>query len=159
MKKINSTFFLLFSLLLQQANASTFYISSKSGDDSRTNTQAQNQSTPWKLSNKIRGLALGAGDQVLFERGGNFPGTIQLGQGVTVAGVAGNPVVIGAYGTGAVPILNGAELISTAWTKYQGNVWVTSRVDTVEQLFVNGNSLTLARYPNTGTIPITTVTQ
>ena len=118
MKKINSTFFLLFSLILQQANAATYYITSKSGDDSRTNTQAQNQTTPWKSSNKIKGLALGAGDQVLFERCGNYPGTIQLGQGITVVGVAGNPVVIDAYGVEEVPMLTGAELITSAWTKY-----------------------------------------
>ncbi len=143
-----------FALPLQ---AATYYLSATSGEDSRTATEAQNLATPWRSLSKIEKLALGPGDQVLLERGGQYPGTLNLGKGAEVAGAAGNAVTVGAYGNGTVPELTGVRRISGAWTQHQGNIWVTSVTDSVVQLFLDGKTLTLARYPNKGTAPVTSL--
>ena len=145
------------AILSSPVFAVTYYLSSASGDDSRSAALAQNSATPWRSLSKIQGLSLGAGDMVLLERGGTYPGTMALGQGSTVAGAVGNPVTIGAYGTGAVPQITGTQSLSGAWALYQGNIWYTPVIGAVEQLFLDGNTLTLARFPNQGTVPITSV--
>nr|MDQ3003266.1 right-handed parallel beta-helix repeat-containing protein [Fibrobacterota bacterium] len=150
-------FFLSLLISMGQTQAATYYLSEATGDDARTAAQAQSQSTPWKSPAKIQGLSLGAGDQVLFESGGTYRGTLILGQGAAVAGAVGDPVTIGAYGTGNAPILSGTQSVTGTWTRYQGNIWSIAVTGSVEQLFLDGHTLTLARHPNRGTVPITDV--
>ncbi len=151
--------------LTSQAFSATYYFSSKTGDDSHTAAQAQNVSTPWKTLSKIQTLSLAAGDKILLENGGEYPGTLTLGP--TAIGENGNPITVSNYGTSSPdPILSGLKSVAGPWTIYpnknpllgsKSNIWVTKIPDTVEQVFWNSQSLTLARYPNLGSTPITKV--
>ncbi len=96
-------FTLLFFFFLNSAWATNFYFSTVSGDDSRTPTQAQNSSTPWKTLNKLNSYFknLQPGDAVLLKRGDTFYGSIT----VSKSGTAGSPIVVGAYGTGNKPVI------------------------------------------------------
>lgn len=62
------------------------------------------------------------GDSVLLKKGETFPGTIRM---VDVHGEAGNPVTIGAYGTGDAPVIEtrgqGIWLQETGSNSYAGN--------------------------------------
>ena len=83
--------------------AATYYFSSSSGDDSRSASQAQNSSTPWRTINKLNAIfsTLKPGDRVLFKRGDTFYGTIEVSE----SGSPGNPIVISAYDSGPLPVI------------------------------------------------------
>src|SRR5438094_4151506 len=96
--------------VLLHAQAATYYLSSVSGDDSRSASQARNPATPWRTVNKLNAYFsnLQPGDSVLFKRGETFYGQLDIGQ----SGTATAPIVISAYGSGAKPILTGFTTVS-----------------------------------------------
>lgn len=127
------------------AHATVYYISS-AGNDTHTGTTP---ATAWRTIDRLNQdtYSIVAGDQVLFERGGTYRGTIS----VAAYGTASAPVMIGAYGTGAAPVISGSMLV-TDWSQYSGNIWrayIGMGLD-VKYLFMNDQLMTLARYPNTG---------
>ncbi len=97
--------FLILALLVNTAFASTYYISSVSGDDSRSSSQAQNPATPWKTLSKLNSYfsSLNPGDIVLLKRGEVFYGSIRVNR----SGTESQPITISAYGSGAKPIISG----------------------------------------------------
>src|SRR5674476_1471227 len=105
--------FLIFNTI---ASATDYYISS-SGNDANNGLSS---STPWKTIAKVNSAfsLLKPGDRILFNRGNTFYGTIT----VTKSGSAGNPITIGAYGTGSNPIITGFTTVS-AWTNLGNNIW------------------------------------
>jgi hypothetical protein len=107
----------LFASYFNLANAKTYYFSAVSGDDSRTSTQAQNSSTPWKTLKKLNSFftSLQPGDFVLLKRGETFYGTITI----TKSGTSGSPIVIGAYGSGNRPIITSLVTLS-GWDPKSG---------------------------------------
>ena len=74
-KYILITIFLLSAIW---SNATNYYFSNTTGDDSRTSTQAQNPATPWKTLSKLNSFwsSLNAGDSVFFQRGNTYYGTV-----------------------------------------------------------------------------------
>lgn len=58
----------------------------------------------WATIGKVNATTLGPGDEVLFKRGGTWTGTTLT---VTGSGQSGAPILLGAYGTGALPIIDG----------------------------------------------------
>lgn len=80
----------------------TYYIDSVAGDDAASGTSA---AAPWKTVAGLEGLTLNPGDAVLFKRGGIF--TVDC-LTLTADGTAENPIVLGAYGEGALPLLTTA---------------------------------------------------
>ncbi|MBS1583845.1 MAG: right-handed parallel beta-helix repeat-containing protein [Bacteroidetes bacterium] len=127
------------------ASATTYYVS-PTGSDSNNGTS---QSTPWRTLDKLTQVqyTVVAGDQILFQRGGVYRGTLNIAG----YGTAAAPIVIGAYGAGAAPVISGGTQV-TGWTQHSGNIYKASLgtgVD-VKYLFSNGQAMTLARYPNTG---------
>ena len=133
------------------ANANTYYFSSSTGDDSRSSTQAQNPSTPWKTLSKLNSFfsSLNPGDVVLFMRGDVFPGSVTA----TKDGTAANPITFSAYGTGAKPVISGFYTVP-AWTNAGSNIWEsTSAVSSLSDLnmvVINGANTAMGRYPNSG---------
>ncbi len=108
--KYNILIFLI--LFYASTKANNYYLSSSTGDDSRTVLQAQNSATPWKTISKLNNFNnLQPSDSVLFQRGDTFYGTIAIAR----SGSLGNPITYGAYGTGANPVISGFTTIS-AWT-------------------------------------------
>jgi hypothetical protein len=141
------------------AGENTFYFSSTDGDDSRSESEARNPSTPWRTITKLNSIesSLAAGACVLFRRGETFTGSISI----SASGNDGSPITIGAYGTGPRPIVNGFATVSE-WSSLGGNIWESAdEVSTVADLnmvAVGGNNTPVGRMPKTGYWPITDAT-
>jgi len=138
-------FYLLFIIFLVfssiTVNATVYYVSA-TGNDSNSGT-SPNQ--PWKSLTKVNSFSPKPGDQILFNRGEEWIGTIT----VKASGSSGNPVIYGAYGTGSNPRIYGSQEI-TGWKLHSGNIYKATVNSNIEQLFVNDKRSRLARYPNKG---------
>src|SRR5664279_919094 len=138
---------LAFIIVSLTANATTYYFSA-SGDDANNGTSP---STPWKTLAKFNSIfsTKTAGDNFLFKRGDVFYGTITINK----SAVAGSPFTLGAYGTGANPVITGFTAV-TAWTNLSGNIWEsTNAVSTLAKcnmVVINGVNTPMGRYPSTG---------
>lgn len=128
------------------AHAKTYYVSN-SGND---NNSGLATSTPWKTIAKVNSFTgLVEGDKVLFNRGELFYGKLIISK----SGISGSPITIGAYGTGAKPVVTGFTSV-IAWTNLGSNIWEsTSAVSTLpytNMVAINGVNTAMGRYPNTG---------
>lgn len=146
MKKI---LFLLISFILFTSTAfsAVYYISSTGND----NNNGTDQSTPWQTINKVNSMmaSINAGDQILFKKGDKFYGTVT----VSKSGAAGNEIVVGSYGSGSLPEITGKKFI-TGWSVYSGNIYRAAFTDSVTHLYVNGELMTIARFPNAGFLTV-----
>lgn len=77
-----------------------YYVSSVHGNDKNDGTIAG----PFQTLEAVRQIRLHPGDQVLLERGSVFRGQYLH---LSAQGTEGNPIVIGAYGEGALPVIHG----------------------------------------------------
>ncbi|MCB0792861.1 MAG: right-handed parallel beta-helix repeat-containing protein [Flavobacteriales bacterium] len=125
------------------AGATVYYVS-PSGNDANNGTS---QSTPWRTLTRVQQAiyAMNPGDQVLFQRGGTFRGSFSVDK----SGTAGAPLVFGAYGSGASPVISGSVTVS-GWTDQGGGKWSTPLTSTPTYVFQNGQRMTLARTPDSG---------
>jgi hypothetical protein len=82
----------------EPAGLGTYYINPL-GDDNNTGTSP---SEAWQTIDKANQMIFQPGDQILFEGGKTFAGTLRLNE--FDSGVAGNPVTIGSYGSGRATI-------------------------------------------------------
>ncbi len=113
------------------------------GSDGNNGTST---STPWKTIDKVNSFTFVSGDAIYFRGGDTFFGQINVNQ----AGVT-----IGAYDVGThKPVITGAVQL-TGWTVYSGSIYVAQASSFVKNLYANGVQMTLARYPNSGFIYIT----
>jgi parallel beta-helix repeat protein len=142
----------LFSILTLslgiQANATNYYFSSSQGNDSRTSSQAQNSSTPWKSIDKLNSFAssLKAGDQILFKSGDTFYGAIST----TKSGTTSAPITFSSYGSGAKPVISGLTTVTT-WTSLGNGIYESNALPagtTINSVVINGNQYAMGRYPN-----------
>jgi hypothetical protein len=113
---------------LAQAGESgrTFYVSGVWGDDSADGLSAK---SPWRSLSKVNAAELRPGDKVLFQRGGSWRGTL-----VPRSGREGAPIVYGAYGEGARPLLLGSVSRNNPgdWHPEGDNIWATGKPTTVD---------------------------
>jgi hypothetical protein len=125
------------------SNATTYYVSN-TGNDSNSGLTI---SLPWKTISKVNTTTLKAGDQILFQRGGTFYGSLTIRQ----SGISGNPIVFGAYGTGSNPVVTGFTNVA-AWTNLGGNIWestsTVSTLSTCNMVTFNGVNTAMGRYPD-----------
>lgn len=129
-------------------NAANYYFSASTGSDAFTAVQAQNQATPWKTLTKLNAIigTLLPGDSVLFKRGDTFYGSFT----VNVSGTSVSPIVFGAYGTGAKPIISGLTALTT-WTAQGINKWEADCQtcgSSLNMLLFNDTIKHVGRYPN-----------
>ncbi len=152
MKKTLSLLFLALIICLTSAakTAITYYVSG-SGSDSNNGTST---STPWKTLDKVNSFTgFAAGDQILFNRGETFYGSLTI----KASGSSGSPITFGAYGSGAKPIITGFKAI-TSWTNLGSNIWESSSsvssLSYTNMVTVNSVNTPMGRYPNgTATLP------
>lgn len=125
------------------ANAKNYYISA-TGNDANSGTST---SSPWKTINKVNSYfaSMAAGDSILFKRGETFYGTIKVNK----SGTSTAPIVIGAYGTGAMPVISGMTSVSS-WTSAGTNLWKSNTLSNkdVSLLTINNALKPKGRYPN-----------
>ena len=84
------------------AAPTTYYVDASAGNDANAGTMAK----PWKSLAKVNGSDFGPDDQILFKRGGSWSGTLELSS----SGSTDHPIVVGAYGSGALPKIGGPVL-------------------------------------------------
>jgi len=141
-------FTLIFVFLLYSAQATNYYFSAVSGDDSRSPAQARNASTPWKTLGKLNSffINLQPGDAVLLKRGDIFYGSIRIAK----SGEPGLPIVIGAYGTGNKPVITSLVTLGR-WVSKGNGVWESYNSalgTTLNTVLINDVSQEMGRYPN-----------
>ena len=143
-KKLTTVLLLVLSFA---ANATTYYFAAN-GNDANNGTST---TTPWKTIAKFNSVfaSKSAGDNFLFNRGDVFYGRLNI----TRSGASGSPITIGAYGSGALPVISGFVAV-TSWTNLGSNIWEsTSTVSTasyINMVTVNGVNTAMGRFPNTG---------
>lgn len=85
---------------------------------------------PWKTLTKVNQTTFGSGDSINFKAGGSWTGTLRpLG-----SGVSGSPIVIGKYGSGSKPILNGGG-ISSSYTNTASDLCSSAVVCLLDQQY------------------------
>src|SRR3954464_16094178 len=126
--RVRTLFFIFVLALGIKANATNYYFSTSDGDDSRSSSQAQNSSTPWKSIDKLNSFFknLQPGDRVLFKRGDTFYGSIITAQ----SGISSAPIVLSDYGTGTKPVITGLTSV-TDWTNLGNGIYESGVLPTV----------------------------
>jgi parallel beta-helix repeat protein len=159
LKKRVTKYYLLLGLTLifivfSEVNlfAVSYYISN-SGDDSNsglTPTQA------WKTLAKVNRAFLKPGDQVLFDRGDNWTGTIKVNN----SGKVDSPIIYGAYGTGKNPVISGFTTVSE-WSSEGNGIYskVIYPESAPNMLIIDEVQYALGRYPNNTNLTFESVTQ
>jgi len=94
------------------AGQTTYYVSSSTGNDSNNGTSP---ATAWQTLFKISQATYNPGDAVLLKRGDTFEGQILD----SLYGSSGSPITIGAFGSGAKPIIYG-DLRGRTWIAISG---------------------------------------
>lgn len=149
MKKVYEIFFkkVVLSLVLTgfaMVGSATVYYVSNSGNDTNSGLTS---SLPWKTLAKVNATAFKAGDQILFQRGSVFYGSLTI----KYSGTSGSPIVFGAYGTGENPMISGFTAV-TSWNNLGSNIWESTSAVTalsaVNMVAVNGENTPMGRYPN-----------
>lgn len=131
------------------ANATNYYFSSSSGDDSRSASQAKSSSTPWKSISKLNSIfsTLQPGDAVLFKRGDTFYGSITIKK----SGTSSSPIVLGAYGSGSKPIITSLITLGS-WVSKGSGIYESGTtgftLSAVNMVLMNGSEQPMGRYPN-----------
>ena len=82
-----------------KAAGTSYYI-----DCSAATNGSSTQASPWNSLSNVSSYAFAAGDQVLFKRGTVCNGSLLFQR----SGASGSPITLSAYGSGALPIINGA---------------------------------------------------
>jgi len=130
------------------AQSATYYVSSVSGNDLNDGVT---ESSPWQTIDKINAFQFQDNDTILFKRGEIFRGAISLKKSPI-------GITIGAYGTGDKPVIAGSvqmtDWIPTKHADLDKNIYETDvsalplSFNGIFHLFVNGELMTIARYPN-----------
>ncbi len=128
-------------IFASQALSLSYYVSS-AGSDANSGTST---SSPWKSISKVNSFTFTSGDAIYFRGGDTFSGQININQ---------SNITLGSYDSGNKPVITGAVQLS-GWTVYSGSIYVAQASSLVKNLFANGVQMTLARYPNSGFIYIT----
>jgi hypothetical protein len=102
--------------ILRLSSGKTYYIDNLNGRDEH---QGTSPATAWKTVSKVNAVIFQPGDKILFRAGGSW--TKQLHpQG---SGMSGSPIVIGRYGSGNKPRINGAGISNGTIYLYNQQYW------------------------------------
>ena len=136
-----------FLLVSPTVHSETYYLSSSEGNDAN---DGLSESTAWQSLEKLNTTKLPNNTTLLFKRGDVFRGNIDINAtNAKIKGLSAN-----AYGNGSKPIISGSiELTGwqpTTHPQLSSQVWETTAPTTepINHLFVNGELMTIARYPN-----------
>ena len=113
------------------AQATTYYVS-PTGSDSNTGASPL---TPWQSVTKVDNTNFNPGDEVLFQAGANWYGSLSA----TSSGSVNQPIVYGSYGSGADPTFWGSDIVpgSSRFQPVSGTTYTYSTSTPVTSFFVN----------------------
>lgn len=114
--------FLLYGIAWLQVcltQATTYYLDSECGNDL---ADGRSEATAWKTLRHVNREQFGAGDKVLFKRGGLWRGNFRAR-----SGEEGKPLLYGAYGEGPKPIIQNsvARDRESDWLEVSPGIWAT----------------------------------
>jgi polysaccharidase protein len=126
----------------------TYYVDSVNGSGGNSGVSA---GSPFRSLDRLEGITLLPGDQVLFARGSVFSDQLD----VRFSGTADAPIVFGAYGSGAPPMFNGPNrgvsganthdiVVQDVWIANTGDsaVFATNAANwTIERVVVGNTGL------------------
>jgi parallel beta-helix repeat protein len=138
---LGTVLIVLMLLISMRAGAAVYYVSA-SGNDDHPGTSP---GLAWKTLEKVNSLVPKPGDQILFNRGDSWEGSLS----VNIWGMEGKPLIYGAYGKGTKPKIFGSTKIE-GWTKHSGNIYKAKVSNCINQVFVDGKRMRPARWPNKG---------
>jgi len=93
----------------------TYYVDSVNGKDANPGTLM----APWKSIEKVNATKLAPGKSVGFKRGGVWREALRPRE----SGLAGRPILFGAYGTGHQPVISGSQVVSGFLATRIAGVW------------------------------------
>ncbi len=100
----------------------TYYIDSLHGDDSAS---GKSPSHAWRTLRKVNTGVFGPGDKILLRRGDRWSGFLYPGG----SGAKGNPAVLGDYGFGSKPRIDGGEGSLATVYLYNSEYWTIRNLD------------------------------
>jgi hypothetical protein len=136
--KLNTYFLLVLFLLVSfQSNAKDYYVA-KNGKDANPGTLEKPFKTINKAASKMK-----SGD-ICYVREGVYNETIRMRNSQATAN---KPLIFKTY-QGEKVTLNGTKRLDLKWKKHEGNIYKAKLKTPVWQLFLDGKSMTSARWPN-----------
>ena len=116
------SFVLCCALITSKASATSYFIDPSIGNDTYTGTNwvVSGTSGPWRTLSKVNSVTFTAGDVIHFKANSAWTGQLKP-QG---SGTTSSPIIMGMYGTGNKPIINGAGLIGGTIELYNQQGWV-----------------------------------
>ena len=141
MKKRFFAFLITLLGLTHNSDASTYYLSSSSGDD---NYSGLYPDSAWMSLDKLNSITLFPGDSVLLKCDDTFYGTIII----SYSGSFSLPIYFGKFGTGSLPVITGFKKL-TGFSQI-GNIFSVQDTSFVRSIWLNGKWMQPARYPNKG---------
>lgn len=114
------------------AGGSIYYVSS-AGSDAANGTST---ATSWQTIAKVNSSSFSGGAQILFNKGDTWRETLT----VPSSGSSGSPIIFGAYGSGAAPVITGANSM-TGFSDGGSNIWDKTSVTTQPKVVVVGANL------------------
>jgi hypothetical protein len=135
------------SLVAAALSQESIYVS-PTGSDSAAGTQSAPYATLTRARNEADSLKA-SGPVTVWLLGGTYYLQSPVTFGPSNSGTAAAPITYQAF-PGEKPIISGGIPVTTAWTTYSGSIMVTTIAESlhVDQLFLNGTRMVLARYPN-----------
>lgn len=100
----------------------TYYVDDLSGVDTNSGT---GQDQAWKTLKQVNAITFMPGDKILFRAGGKWSGSLQL----KGSGSAGKSIVIGRYGEGNKPLIEGQGLVENTVSLYNQEYWEISHLE------------------------------
>lgn len=143
---------LVLFLVAPTTGAATYYVDAVNGNDAWAGTQssAGANNGPWKTTGEPGGVnsrPLQAGDQILFRRGQTWTQQLKIPN----PGASGNPIIFGAYGNGAKPVIDVQGKVENAFVSYHSYIAVRDMV------FKNSSSTAVVFADTGGTFGITLI--
>lgn len=121
----------------------TIYYFSTSGSDANTGLSP---ASPWQTISKFNSFAFQPGDSIVFNRGNAWTGTAMV---INRSGSSGAPIKIGAYGSGADPVISGMYSV-LSWTHTTGDLYtatIPAALSTCRVLTFDGAFQPISKYP------------
>jgi hypothetical protein len=130
MKKL--LIFLLIFVWFGFAEAAIYYVDKNAdpGGDGTTQ-ELTGAHCAWDTIADVNGATFAAGDSILFNKGCTWREQLT----VPSSGSAGLPITFGAYGSGANPIINGADLITPGTSWSATGAWSTGFLYTITNYY------------------------
>ncbi len=113
-----------FPTVYAQSTGTTFYVDSRSGNDTNSGTS---ESQPWKSLEKVKAQTYKPGDTILLKKGSVWNSTLSIQS----SGIQGSPITISSYGLGDKPRIDVSKKGVFSWTQHSANIWTTPVRDNI----------------------------